>query len=215
MKKYFSLNNVEKIVLFAGVILIVVAAVLGIVKSQFSKEQPYESPSAETGKNEKETTSDKLQLKKDRFVHIIGETLDEKPATYLSNTAKDLKDVKMDFSNVDPATAGTYTATATKGSDVKEFTIVVAQSKEPIFAADHVEVYFYLEANSTMQEVKDYANVTAKDVYGNDISANITGWGSELPAEAQTIVYPLTVKDAEGNTASLDISVIYMYQPEE
>ena len=66
-----------------------------------------------------------------------------------------------------------------------------------------------------MQEVIEYAGVTAVDSSGNDISTSITGWDMELPTEAKTVIYQLRVKDAQGQEAKKSVRVQYLLPKED
>lgn len=79
----------------------------------------------------------------------------------------------------------------------------------------HADFQFVIESNSTMQEVREYAGVTAVNASGNDLSASITGWDEELPAEAKTVTYQLSVKDAQGQSAKRSVRVQYLLPKEE
>ena len=47
------------------------------------------------------------------------------------------------------------------------------------------------------------------------MSASITGWDEELPAEAKTVTYQLSVKDAQGQSAKRSVRVQYLLPKEE
>ena len=219
MKKMFSLKKEEKVVILVGLSCILVIVMLGFAKKEFVHKDEYvpvelDKKSDTDVEEEKvvntDTDKDKLSLKKDKFVYIIGTTLDQRAETYLSNDTKQLTEVELDFSQVNLTLPGTYKVTAKNKTDSVAFDVIVAQSVNPVISAEHESFYFVLEKDSKFQEVIDHAKVSAMDMYGNDITSKITGWKTTLPTTPQTITYNLSVEDKDGNKGIKDISIIYI-----
>ena len=110
---------------------------------------------------------------------------------------------------------GTYQAVASLQKERVSFAIKVVENAKPVIQAAHADFQFVIESNSTMQEVRDYAGVTAADASGNDLSALITGWDEELPVEAKTVTYQLSVEDAQGQRAKKSVRVQYLLPKED
>ena len=121
----------------------------------------------------------------------------------------------MYLSAVDVTTPGTYQAVASLQKERVSFAIKVVENAKPVIQAAHADFQFVIESNSTMQEVRDYAGVTAADASGNDLSALITGWDEELPVEAKTVTYQLSVEDAQGQRAKKSVRVQYLLPKED
>lgn len=145
-------------------------------------------------------------LLKQRFV---------KAETYVNADTDALKAVKLDLSAVDMTTPGTYQASASLHKERVTFAIKVVEKAKPLMKAAHEDFQFVIETDSTMQEVIEYAGVTAVDSSGNDISASITGWDMELPTVAKTVTYQLRVKDAQGQEAKKSVRVQYLLPKED
>lgn len=205
MKKLFTFNKEEKVVLLTGIIIIVLIIVGGVLKSKFIKEEPYVPKDLSSSE-----VADKFSLKQETFTIQAGEKISKSASKYVTANSDDLKKVKMDLSKVDTAVPGTYKATAKLDKETLSFTVEVVESVNPVFKVTHENFQFIIEASSTMEEVKTYAGVTATDAKGNDITANITGWKETLPTEASTVVYDLSVVDADGKKSEQKITVQYL-----
>ena len=205
MKKLFTFNKEEKVVLLTGIIIIVLIIVGGVLKSKFIKEEPYVPKDLSSSE-----VADEFSLKQEVFTVQAGSKLDKSASNYVTANSDDLKKVKMDLSKVDTAVPGTYKATAKLDKKKLSFTVEVVESVNPIFKVTHGNFQFIIEASSTIEEVKTYAGVTATDAKGNDITANITGWKETLPTEASTVVYDLSVVDADGKKSEQKITVQYL-----
>lgn len=205
MKKLFTFNKEEKVVLITGIIIIVLIIVGGVLKSKFIKEEPYVPKDLSSSE-----VADEFSLKQETFTIQAGEKISKSASKYVTANSDDLKKVKMDLSKVDTTTPGTYKATAKLDKETLSFTVEVVESVNPVFKVAHENFQFIIEASSTMEEVKTYAGVTATDAKGNDITANITGWKETLPAEASTVVYDLSVADADGKKSEQKITVQYL-----
>lgn len=205
MKKLFTFNKEEKVVLLTGIIIIVLIIVGGVLKSKFIKEEPYVPKDLSSSE-----VADEFSLKQETFTIQAGEKISKSASKYVTANSDDLKKVKMDLSKVDTTTPGTYKATAKLDKETLSFTVEVVESVNPVFKVTHENFQFIIEASSTMEEVKTYAGVTATDAKGNDITANITGWKETLPTEASTVVYDLSVVDADGKKSEQKITVQYL-----
>lgn len=209
MKKYFQFKKEEKAVLAIGVLVIVIVLAAGLLKQKFVKAEIY-VPLAEDIQ-----TVNAIAAKKDIFAIELNGKLSQKAETYVNADSDVLKNVKLDLSAVDVTTPGTYQASATLQKETVTFKIKVVENAKPVIQAAHADFQFVIEADSTMQEVREYANVTAADASGNDLSAAITGWDEELPAEAKTVTYELSVKDAQGQSAKKSVRVQYLLPKED
>lgn len=209
MKKYFQFKKEEKAVLAIGVLVIVIVLAAGLLKQKFVKAETY-VPLAEDIQ-----TVNAIAAKKDIFAIELNGKLSQEAETYVNADSDVLKNVKLDLSAVDVTTPGTYQASATLQKETVTFKIKVVENAKPVIQAAHADFQFVIEADSTMQEVREYANVTAADASGNDLSAAITGWDEELPAEAKTVTYELSVKDAQGQSAKKSVHVQYLLPKED
>lgn len=209
MKKYFQFKKEEKAVLAIGVLVIVIVLAAGLLKQKFVKAETY-VPLAEDIQ-----TVNAIAAKKDTFVIELNGKPSQKAETYVNADSDVLKNVKLDLSAVDVTTPGTYQASATLQKETVTFKIKVVENAKPVIQAAHADFQFVIEADSTMQEVREYANVTAADASGNDLSAAITGWDEELPTEAKTVTYELSVKDAQGQSAKKSVRVQYLLPKED
>lgn len=209
MKKLFTFSKEEKVVLFGGIIIIVLIIAGGLLKSKFIKEEPYVPKDLSS----METRVD-FALKEKKFTVKVGEKISEDASDYVTASDEEMSKVKLDLSKVDNTTPGTYSASAKLNKKKLSFKVEVKESAGPVFKATHENFQFIIETTSTMQEVIDYAGVTAVDAKGNDLTANITGWKDTLPSEASTVTYNLSVKDADGNKSEHAITVQYLLPKE-
>ena len=83
----------------------------------------------------------------------------------------------------------------------------VEESENPTLKADKTSFKYLVGAYSTMDEVKEIANVSATDANGNDITEDIVGWTDTLPVEEGKKDYRLSVTDSSGNTGYLIVTV--------
>lgn len=209
MKKYFQFKKEEKAVLAIGMLVIVVVLAAGLLKQKFVKAEVY------VPLTEEQQSVNAIAAKKETFVIEQNAKLSQKAETYVNADSDALKKVQLDLSAVDVTALGSYQAFASLQKERVSFVIKVVESAKPVMQVAHVDFQFVIESNSTMQEVREYAGVTAVDASGNDLSASITGWDEELPAEAKTVTYQLSVKDAQGQSAKRSVRVQYLLPKEE
>lgn len=209
MKKYFQFKKEEKAVLAIGMLVIVVVLAAGLLKQKFVKAEVY------VPLTEEQQSVNAIAAKKETFVIEQNAKLSQKAETYVNADSDALKKVQLDLSAVDVTAPGSYQAFASLQKERVSFVIKVVESAKPVMQVAHADFQFVIESNSTMQEVREYAGVTAVDVSGNDLSASITGWDEELPAEAKTVTYQLSVKDAQGQSAKRSVRVQYLLPKEE
>ena len=208
MKKYFQFKKEEKAVLAIGILMIAVVLTAGLLKQKFVKAEAY------VPLKEEQQSVNAIAAKKETFI-IEHAKLSQKAETYVNADSDVLKKVKLDLSAVDVTTPGTYQAVASLQKERVSFAIKVVENAKPVIQAAHADFQFVIESNSTMQEVRDYAGVTAADASGNDLSALITGWDEELPVEAKTVTYQLSVEDAQGQRAKKSVRVQYLLPKED
>lgn len=209
MKKYFQFKKEEKAVLAIGMLVIVVVLAAGLLKQKFVKAEAY------VPLTEEQQSVNAIAAKKETFVIEQNAKLSQKAETYVNADSDALKKVQLDLSAVDVTAPGSYQAFASLQKERVSFVIKVVESAKPVMQVAHADFQFVIESNSTMQEVREYAGVTAVDASGNDLSASITGWDEELPAEAKTVTYQLSVKDAQGQSAKRSVRVQYLLPKEE
>lgn len=209
MKKYFQFKKEEKAVLAIGMLVIVVVLAAGLLKQKFVKAEVY------VPLTEEQQSVNAIAAKKETFVIEQNAKLSQKAETYVNADSDALKKVQLDLSAVDVTAPGSYQAFASLQKERVSFVIKVVESAKPVMQVAHADFQFVIESNSTMQEVREYAGVTAVDASGNDLSASITGWDEELPAEAKTVTYQLSVKDAQGQSAKRSVHVQYLLPKEE
>ena len=209
MKKYFQFKKEEKAVLAIGMLVIVVVLAAGLLKQKFVKAEVY------VPLTEEQQSVNAIAAKKETFVIEQNAKLSQKAETYVNADSDALKKVQLDLSAVDVTAPGSYQAFASLQKERVSFVIKVVESAKPVMQVAHADFQFVIESNSTMQEVRDYAGVTAANASGNDLSASITGWDEELPAEAKTVTYQLSVKDAQGQSAKRSVRVQYLLPKEE
>lgn len=209
MKKYFQFKKEEKAVLAIGMLVIVVVLAAGLLKQKFVKAEVY------VPLTEEQQSVNAIAAKKETFVIEQNAKLSQKAETYVNADSDALKKVQLDLSAVDVTASGSYQAFASLQKERVSFVIKVVESAKPIMQVAHADFQFVIESNSTMQEVREYAGVTAVDASGNDLSASITGWDEKLPAEAKTVTYQLSVKDAQGQSAKRSVRVQYWLPKEE
>ena len=203
MKKYFQFKKEEKAVLAIGILMIAVVLTAGLLKQKFVKAEAY------VPLKEEQQSVNAIAAKKETFIIEQNAKLSQKAETYVNADSDVLKKVKLDLSAVDVTTPGTYQAVASLQKERVSFAIKVVENAKP------ADFQFVIESNSTMQEVRDYAGVTAADASGNDLSALITGWDEELPVEAKTVTYQLSVEDAQGQRAKKSVRVQYLLPKED
>lgn len=209
MKNYFQFKKEEKAVLAIGMLVIVVVLAAGLLKQKFVKAEAY------VPLTEEQQSVNAIAAKKETFVIEQNAKLSQKAETYVNADSDALKKVQLDLSAVDVTAPGSYQAFASLQKERVSFVIKVVESAKPVMQVAHADFQFVIESNSTMQEVREYAGVTAVDASGNDLSASITGWDEELPAEAKTVTYQLSVKDAQGQSAKGSVRVQYLLPKEE
>ncbi|MEG2909781.1 MAG: hypothetical protein RR945_11200 [Erysipelotrichaceae bacterium] len=199
----FRLKKEESVVVIVGVLLIAVLVAGGIYKQSLddkNKNKEFKVTAQKAGF---------LSLANPNFELEVNTPLDEKVETYINASAVVLKDTKIDFTGVDITKLGNYKAIAKKGKELLEVPISIVDHTVPVMSAKTEKFIFYLEANSTPQEVIDYALVSAIDNYDGDISAQVTGWPTQLPKKDEDIVYLISIKDSSGNVTEKNIAVSY------
>ncbi|MEG0660827.1 MAG: hypothetical protein RR443_09655 [Anaerorhabdus sp.] len=199
----FRLKKEESVVIIVGVLLIAVLVAGGIYKQSLddkNKNKEFKVTAQKAGL---------LSLANPNFELEVNTPLDEKVETYINGSAVVLKDTKIDFTGVDITKLGHYKVIAKKGKELLEVPISIVDHTVPVISAKTEKFIFYLEANSTPQEVIDYALVSAIDNYDGDISAQVTGWPTQLPKKDEDIVYLISVKDSSGNVTEKNITVSY------
>lgn len=210
MKKF---SKEERLVVLGGVLLILAVVVLGLVKQTYidAKKEPYHSILAkETAKHEQAKTTANMELKQSSFIYEVNTALNKKAAAYITASQTVLKKAKLDFAKVDMETPGTYRGSITYKQETLPISIIVKDSRPPVITTAHDHVPFTLEANSSVEEIKDYVDASAEDAYDGFIQGDqIRGWPAKLPKEAGTITYTLQVKDSSGNVGKKDITVLY------
>lgn len=210
----------EKVVLIGGVIVILLIVALGFAKQTFidKKKKPFEAPVAAQGtatdnnKNDKKTTGiEGITLKKASFQVEVNGTLDEKVASYVEADKEVLKDIELNFDQVDVTKLGSYTATLSYQDETIDIPIIVKDTKAPVITVSNSQVEFTLEPTSTIEELVTFVNATAEDNYDGVIASDqIKGWPTELSTISQTKTYTLQVKDSSGNVGKKDITVQYI-----
>ena len=126
---------------------------------------------------------------------------------YFEGSSEDLKKMELDFEKVDLSKVGSYPVTAELGNKAFHFTVKVEESENPTIKADKTSFKYLVGAYSTMDEVKEIANVSATDANGNDITEDIVGWTDTLPVEEGKKDYRLSVTDSSGNTGYLIVTI--------
>ncbi|MEG0328936.1 MAG: hypothetical protein RR537_01355 [Longicatena sp.] len=200
-----KIKKEEKLVFFIGIIVIVAVVGFGFARNNVEKKSTYEPIKV----NNSEVTS-QISLKNELVKVALNAQVSSDPATYILGDGKDIKNVVIDVSAVDTKVQGTYKATATLKDQKLDFQIQVGDDLAPVFNVVHPSFQFVLEEKSTMQEVIDYAGVKAVNGKGEDISTSINGWATELPKKAGSIIYKLSVKDANGLSAQQKITVQFI-----
>lgn len=214
-----KLNKAEKVVLIGGIIVILLIVALGFAKKTLidNKKEPFKVPeSAETtttSKKEEPKESDikGIKLKKSTFEVGLNKKLSEKVSTYVEASEDVMKEIEIDFSNVDMTKAGEYTAKLTYKEDSIDIPIVVKDTTAPVITVANAQVVFTLEPTSTIDELITFVNATAEDDVDGVISSDqITGWPKALSSKNETVTYTLKVKDSSGNEGKKDITVQYI-----
>lgn len=214
-----KLNKAEKVVLIGGIIVILLIVALGFAKKTLidNKKEPFKVPeSAETtttSKKEEPKESDikGIKLKKSTFEVGLNKKLSEKVSTYVEASEDVMKEIEIDFSNVDTTKAGEYTAKLTYKKDSIDIPIVVKDTTAPVITVANAQVVFTLEPTSTLDELITFVNATVEDDVDGVISSDqITGWPKALSSKNETVTYTLKVKDSSGNEGKKDITVQYI-----
>lgn len=205
MKKANSLDKIEKTVLAIAVLLIPITIGLGIFKNSTQEKKPYVSMRKEQTTVSKEV-DDVTLISKEFSVKRNG-NISKDPEDYFEGNREDLQKIEMDFDKVDMSKAGSYPVKATLGNKNFHFTLNVEESENPLLKADKTSFKYIVGAYSTMDEVKEIANVKATDANGNDITKDIIGWSDTLPVEEGKKDYRLSVTDSNGNIGYLIVTV--------
>ena len=214
MKKF---SKEERIVVLGGLLLILLVIGFGLVKKEVidCKKEPYHSIVAKETKEPTKAKAVNMELKQSAFTVEVNGVLSKKADTYISASQTVLHKAKLDLDSVDMSVPGSYTGTITYKQETLDISILVKDSQAPVITTAHDQVPFTIEANSTVEEIKEYVNASAEDAYDGFIGADkITGWPTELPKEAGSFTYTLQVKDASGNIGKKDITVDYTMKKE-
>lgn len=198
MKKFLP-NKEEKTVLIVGVLVLSLILGLGLYKTIFGKSDN------KIVKRDEVT----LKLKNSTFTLEAGEAINEEVSFYVDEKESVLKNVKLDLSKVDVKKIGTYDAFVTYKKEKFPFKVEVKDTKAPVLSAEYNQFDFYIEANSRVDEIKEFARVSAKDALDGDLTSKIEGWPTELPTTAGEQIYTVKVKDATGNEATMEIKVTF------
>ena len=206
MKKSNSLDKVEKTVLVIAVLLIPITIGLGVFKNSTQEKKPYVSVRKEETKASKEIKDGVALISKEYTIKRNG-NLSLDAEEYFEGSSEDLKKMELDFEKVDLSKVGSYPVTAELGNKAFHFTVKVEESENPTIKADKTSFKYLVGAYSTMDEVKEIANVSATDANGNDITEDIVGWTDTLPVEEGKKDYRLSVTDSSGNTGYLIVTI--------
>lgn len=205
MKKSNSLDKIEKTVLAIAVLLIPITIGLGVFKNSTQEKKPYVSMRKEQTTVSKEV--DDVTLISKEFNAKRNGNISKDPEDYFEGNREDLQKIEMDFDKVDMSKAGSYPVKATLDNKNFHFTLNVEESENPLLKADKTSFKYIVGAYSTMDEVKEIANVKATDANGNDITKDIIGWSDTLPVEEGKKDYRLSVTDSNGNIGYLIVAV--------
>ena len=159
---------------------------------------------------EEQQSVNAIAAKKETFIIEQNAKLSQKAETYVNADSDVLKKVKLDLSAVDVTTPGTYQAVASLQKERVSFAIKVVENAKPVIQAAHADFQFVIESNSTMQEVRDYAGVTAADASGNDLSALITGWDEEAACGSKNSNLPAECRGCTGAACKKSVRVQYL-----
>lgn len=204
MRRKCSLDGLEKAILVISALLIPITVGIGIFKVNTEEKENYVSVWKETSSSQQ---SDEVSLKQKEFTFQQNASLDLDSSAYFDGSVEDLKQIELNLDDVDMAKPGTYKATAIYKKKPYNFTIKVEKSDSPTITAEKSSFKYIVGPYSTMDEVKDIANVTATDKDGKDITKDIVGWTDKLPAEYGEKNYTLSVTDTYGNVGYLNIVV--------
>lgn len=207
MKNIFKLTKEEKVVLVVGILIMVLIVAGGTLKSKYGKTVTYIPKDIS-----RIETANAMTLKKDIFKVAIDTKLSQDVGHYIQASSDDLAHMKLDLSKVKMSVLGKYPASAILGDTKLPFTVEVVQDIRPIFTLIHPNFQFVITNSSNIEEVIEYAGVSAKDRNNHDISKDITGWPDQLPKKSTIVTYTLTVKDKDGNAAKQKVQVQYIDQ---
>lgn len=214
MKNGNELDRIEKIIILVGVIFAFLLACTGILHSTFIEKEPYVSQLTETTENNedkktKDEEAKEFALKSERFEVKRNGNLGIEASDYFNGSSAELEKVKLDLSNVNLTTVGTYEAKGTYDKKDYPFEIKVTESENPYVTAYNTTLKYMIGEYSSIEEVASIAGVEAIDMDGNDISDTIAGWPQELPGENGTNLYRISATDGNGNTGYIVITVTF------
>ena len=216
MKNGNGFDRFEKTIILIGVLVALLLACLGVLKSTFTKEDPYVSQAtqsqSDTNKTEKAPEKEEateVSLKQETFEVKRNGNLGTDASDYFDGSASELKKVELDLSAVDLSAEGTYEAKASYDDKEYSFQIKIIESYNPYVTAYNTSFKYMVGAYSSIDEVISMAGVQAVDIDGDDISDSITGWPTELPSENGTYSYHLSVTDDYGNTGYIVITITF------
>lgn len=214
MKKGNELDHIEKLIILIGVIITLLFACIGVFHSVSTEKEPYVSQLAEKIENtQDQKTADEEEkdfaLKSETFEVKRNGNLGIEASDYFDGSAAELEKVKLDLSNVDLTSIGTYEAKGTYDKKEYSFEIEVTESENPYVTASNTSLKYMIGQYSSMEEVASIAGVEAIDMDGNDISDTIAGWPQELPNENGTYLYRISATDGNGNTGYIVITVTF------
>lgn len=206
MKRMF--DSIEMSVIVVGVVIIIGIVVVSMLKEGIEQKETYVSNiQEETAVSSEEV--DTLSLKQEVFTVEQNGLLSEEISTYFNGNESLYESVTLDLSQVDMEAVGTYEASGTTEDETFTFEIEVEESENPSFTYAYQEFKYLVGAYSSIEEVKEIANVHAYDKEGNDITESIEGWPEELPTTYEETTYTLTAEDSEGNIGYVRITVEY------
>lgn len=194
-------NKEEKFVLTLSVIIISLLLILGLAKTFITTDDKKE-------KKEPVKTTE-ISLKDTAFEVEVNSELDTNIKTYVKGTKKELKEVSLDFKDVDMTKPGTYQVKVTSGKKKASFDIIVKDTTAPVLTYNEEAQYFYLEPNDTVDMVIDYIQASASDNVDGDLTSAIEGLPYVIPGVPGEVTYHLSVKDSSGNETVKDVVIIY------
>lgn len=213
MKKF---SSAEKFVLLGGLILIVAIVVLGFAKKTLidSKKEPFQAKEVGEVASTSSDSIDGITLKKDVAVLEAGKAVSEKAETYVKGSEEVVNACRLDVSAVNEKVPGTYKIVLTYNKKTMDIPVEVKDTTPPVITAANSVVFFEIDATSTVEEIKEFVNASAKDSIDGDIK-EIKGWPQELPKVAGEKVYTLTAEDQSGNIGEKKITVTYTLKAAE
>lgn len=194
-------NKEEKIVLSLSILVISLLLILGLAKNFIFSDDKV--------KSEETVEIKEISLKDTNFEVEVNSELDTNVKSYINGNSKELKEVSLDFKDVDMSKPGTYKVNVKSGKNKTFFNITVKDTTAPVITHNEETLYFYLEPNDTIDMVIEYINATASDNVDGDLTSAIEGLPYVIPGVPGEVTYHLSVKDSSGNETTKDVVVIY------